>query len=258
MILVTITNEDGIRTMSSVDMVDFINASREPGSKEVRHDNFVVTLKRRFPTTPFQTGVVNFSVNNGAVRERTVYFLQKREAELIAMVYSEALQEAVYDAWQAAEAKLAQLTPALPNFEDPIAAAEAWIAEKKQTIAAQLQLAKTEEVLLEAQVELTEAEPKVAFHDAVVADGQDMTLGDAAKVLGVGRNTFINWLRACNYIQPNRVPYQTAITNDYLASSFAPAFVTSFGKVMPPTTYVTGKGLAHFQKKIAKLKEAAA
>gem|GEM_PF-6708539 len=48
--------------MSSLDMVAYINASRESEIKNVRHDNFIVTLKRRLPTVPFQAGGINRTI----------------------------------------------------------------------------------------------------------------------------------------------------------------------------------------------------
>ncbi|NVM77292.1 hypothetical protein FHW83_003098 [Duganella sp. SG902] len=67
----------------------------------------------------------------------------------MAMSYSYDLQAAVLDAWDEAEAKVGKTAVALAhsNFDDPVAAAEAWIAERKQSNVLKLELPVTEATL---------------------------------------------------------------------------------------------------------------
>ena len=142
----TIVETDGVQTMSSLDMVAYINATREAGKPEVRHDNFLGkvpnVLGYSLSTKFLGHKDIAFGVN-GQTRRSPVYNFPRREAMLMAMSYSYKLQAVVFDAWQAAEAKAAEAKtqPAapvpvlglIPNFDDPIEAAEAWITQRKQS-----------------------------------------------------------------------------------------------------------------------------
>jgi hypothetical protein len=101
--------------MSSLDMVAYINSTREPGSAEVRHDNFMAKVPNVLgvKTAPEYLGTVLYSSGNGTKREQAVYNFPRREAMLMAMSYSYKLQATVYDAWQEAEAKVAAQAPVL-------------------------------------------------------------------------------------------------------------------------------------------------
>lgn len=96
-----------MQTMSSLDMVDYINATREPGQPELRHDDFM----RKVPSVigleaaPKFYGTGFYLNGTGSKVSRPVYNFPKREAMLMAMSYSYKLQATVYDAWQAAEAR---------------------------------------------------------------------------------------------------------------------------------------------------------
>lgn len=97
----------GAPTMSSLDMVAFINATREAGKAELSHKNFLAKV----PSVIGYSMSAKFSAHieipgpNGGTRQSPVYNFPRREAMLMAMSYSYKLQATVYDAWQAAEAK---------------------------------------------------------------------------------------------------------------------------------------------------------
>lgn len=118
----------GVKTMSSLEMVDYINHIRKPGEGILRHDNFVAkvpTVLGEKAAPKFQ-GTAFYTVN-GAKREQKVYNFPRKEAIRMAMSYSYDLQAAVLDAWDEAEAKVAVQQPVilLPNFNDPPSNAEA-------------------------------------------------------------------------------------------------------------------------------------
>jgi len=99
--------------MSSLDMVAYINSTREPGKPELRHADFlakVPSVLGEGTSTKFFAHV-NLVVGNGATRQSPVYNFPRREAMLMAMSYSYKLQATVFDAWEAAEAKLAAQAP---------------------------------------------------------------------------------------------------------------------------------------------------
>lgn len=102
-------DEDGVKTMSSLDMVAFINSTRTAGESEVRHDHFMAKAPTVIDNAPNFRGV--YIGGNG--QERPCYNFPRREAMLMAMSYSYKLQATVYDAWQEAEAKVAAQAPVL-------------------------------------------------------------------------------------------------------------------------------------------------
>jgi phage antirepressor YoqD-like protein len=235
--------------MSSLEMVAYINATREPGKAELRHDSFMAKV----PTVlgqelaPKFIGTNQYTSGKGGTMTRAIYNFPKREACLMAMSYSYELQAKVFDAWVEAEEKLAKPVTVLPNFDDPIAAARAWIEarEAENTAKAQLAIATTA---------IVQAQPKVEFHDAVVAGDTVYSLNDAAKLLKTGRTKLFAYLRKHMYLQHNNVPYQRVIEAGWLESAFN-SYKLPDGRVAPPTTYMTSKGLAYFQPKIALAKQ---
>lgn len=119
------TPHDSMVTMTSTEIVDFINAHREAEAKaagfdfpskgfaKLEHSDFM----KKVPEV-LGEGVGNFSDTythrqNGQIYP--CYRLPKREATLLAMSYSYTLQAAVYDHMTALENKLLQRnTPAAP------------------------------------------------------------------------------------------------------------------------------------------------
>ena len=138
-------------------------------------------------------------IHEGAGRPTVEYYLDQKQAIFICMksetdrafdVQVEIVR--VFDAYLNGN-----LQPiALPNFEDPIAAAEAWIAERK---ARNL-----------IQRELDASQPKIAFHDQVVSSEALMDFPSMFSLLQrrtgqrFNRRTFLEFCRrngiAC---QPN-------------------------------------------------------
>ena len=184
---------DGVATMSSIDMVEYINATRLDGVAMLRHDNFMTKVKHVLQDAPKFLGTQKY----GAGNVRSVYFFPKREACLMAMSYSYALQAEIFDAWQAMERGIS--SPTIPNFEDPVEAALAWISQYKLKEAAILELSL-------AKTALEEATPKIEFHDAVIASEESFSVSHAAKLLGVKSHWFFAWLRGSRYLQDNNVP----------------------------------------------------
>ena len=163
-------------TMSSLEMVEFINAERKgqaaavgsqfpsTGYAKLEHSDFM----KKVPQV-LGGGAGNFSdtyVHPQNGQHYPCYRLPKREACLMAMSYSYELQAKVFDRMTALENKAA---PALPNFADPVAAARAWAdaKEAEQKAVAALEL----------------AAPKVEFVDRYVESQGSMTFRQVAKPL---------------------------------------------------------------------------
>lgn len=114
--------------MSSLDIVDFISHIRKPGSAILRHDHFMTKVSSEIDNALNFKGIYFDKLG----REKPCYYLDEEASTLMAMSYSKVVRKTIYRAWKEAEKKVASNAVSLPNFDDPVAAAEAWIAERKQ------------------------------------------------------------------------------------------------------------------------------
>jgi hypothetical protein len=117
----TLATTNEVVTMSSLEMVDFINQTREENEPEIRHDNFMKKVGKVLGEQAPKFEGTSFYVNGiGARVSRLIYNFPRREATLMAMSYSYKLQAKVLDRMneleQAAQAKAIQQsrTPAEP------------------------------------------------------------------------------------------------------------------------------------------------
>jgi phage antirepressor YoqD-like protein len=70
----------------------------------------------------------------------------------------------------------------------------------------------------ELQKQLADAQPKIAFHDAVTGSKDTIDIGEAAKVLaipGLGRNKLFERLRNEGILMQNNQPYQKYVDAGY-------------------------------------------
>lgn len=82
-------------TMSSLEMVDFINSTREEGAAELRHDSFMAKVPKVLGENQSPKFIGDYIDSKG--RTYKCYNFPKREAVLMAMSYSTKLQAKVYD-----------------------------------------------------------------------------------------------------------------------------------------------------------------
>lgn len=68
-----------------------INATREPGKPELRHDSFMAKVPSVIGETlaPKFYGTNKYASGKGVVQERRIYNFPKREAMLMAMLFPE-------------------------------------------------------------------------------------------------------------------------------------------------------------------------
>lgn len=141
-------------TMSSLELVAFINASRQAGEAELTHANFL----KKVPNVLNGDEVKFYSVYlGGNGQERPCYYFPKREACLMAMSYSYELQAKVFDRMTELEAKQ---NPKIPLTY--IQALEQLIEVEKQKEAA-LELAK---VAIETKAEIGSRREATAMNTA--------------------------------------------------------------------------------------------
>ena len=119
-------------TMSSLELVDYINDSRKFDEKPVqlRHADFMAKVPKVLGLETSEKFRSSYLAGNG--EHRPCYRFQKREACLMAMSYSYELQAQIFDRMTAMEEALKAQN--LPSYmiEDPIKRAEKWIEEAKQ------------------------------------------------------------------------------------------------------------------------------
>ncbi len=80
--------------MSSVEIVDVINALRGPGKAEMKHNDFMKKVREH---PGINEGNFSFIYFDQLGREKPCYYLPKREAELMVMSESLEVQTKVYD-----------------------------------------------------------------------------------------------------------------------------------------------------------------
>lgn len=99
-------------TMSSLEMVDFINADRKANATEekpyveLRHDSLVAKVPKVLGKVDAQKFSGVYRGGNG--QDRPCFYFPKREACLMAMSYSYQLQAKVWDRMVALEAELSR------------------------------------------------------------------------------------------------------------------------------------------------------
>jgi hypothetical protein len=111
-------------TMTSLEMVDFINSQRDPREAELRHDNFIAKV----PQVLGELGALSFKDTYQHPQNKQTYPMYrfpKREACLMAMSYSYDLQAKVFDRMTELE-QATKPVATLPDFTNPIEAARAW------------------------------------------------------------------------------------------------------------------------------------
>ncbi|MGD1827335.1 Antirepressor protein C-terminal domain-containing protein [Chromobacterium violaceum] len=131
-----------------------------------------------FETRPFETA--------GGIQKREVAILNEQQATLlltymrnsdIVRQFKKALVKAFWELAQKAA------SPALPDFQDPVAAARAWADQLEGR-----QFAEQKSLMLENQ--LAEQAPKVAAQDMLAVSKGDLCIRDAAKALNIQEKRF--------------------------------------------------------------------
>lgn len=170
-------------TMSSLEMVEYINSMRQPGGAELQHRSFtakVPAVLGEITAAKFSASV-QYSSGNGALSTRNIYNFPKREACLMAMSYSYDLQAKVFDRMTALEAGLAA-APA-PTIKAPTNLREALmlaLAQEERIEAKDLQItAQAAQIAIEA--------PQALVYRKVIAD-KGMTIATHCRTL-IGVNT---------------------------------------------------------------------
>lgn len=186
---------NGVLTMTSLELVAFINDFKNPlECDNLTHSNFMAKV----PKVLGRAGLIQMNdtyVHPQNGQTYPMYRFPKREACLMAMSYSYDIQAKIFDRWQELEAKQE------PRFQVP------------NTLAGALRLAAEQAEELEKQALLIEQQkPAVEFVSRYVEAKSTKAISDVAKILGVKRNVFIEWLVERQYIfkrSGSYLPYST-------------------------------------------------
>jgi anti-repressor protein len=129
-----------------------------------------------------------------------------------------------------------QETPSY-QIEDPIARAEAWITEKKHTLA--------------LETKIKEDKSKVEFAETLLDTTNAIDMATCAKAmhLNIGRNKLFSFLREKKVLNSRNIPYQTQIDAGrfvVLESSFV--HPKTGDNILTTKTLVTAKGQEYINR----------
>ena len=119
----------------------------------------------------------------------------------------------------------------------------------RAVLVAQQQLDDKNRTIQQQQQRIEQDRPKVAFHDSVTASEQEVSIQEAAKILGTGSQRLFHFLREYGYLMGSKrrsdrnLPYQR-----YIDLGFFTVRLKSFdhpedGRTEYRQTMMTGKGL---------------
>lgn len=160
-------------TMTSLELVDYINSQRGPEESELRHRDFCAKVPKVLGEEMCEKFRASFKDAYG--RDQPGYRFPKREACLMAMSYSYELQAKVYD------------------YMTELEAAQAKPAELSRMDILKLAM-ESEQARIEAEKQLALAAPKVEFVDRYVEATGLFTFREVAKLLKANEARFREFL----------------------------------------------------------------
>jgi len=121
-----------------------------------------------------------------------------------------------------------------------------------KTFSEALQLAANQAKQIELQQnQINELEPKAEVYNQISNAENLLTLNEAAKSIGIGRNKMAKLLRSMKIFLKNNIPYQ-----EYIESGYFKTKIKTFQKNNSienyPQTFITGKGITWLNKIINK------
>lgn len=190
-------------TMTSLELVEFINSQRKPGEPELTHANFLAKV----PKVLGEGGLIHFQdtylhPQNG--QKYPCYRFPKRESCLMAMSYSYDLQAKVFDRMTALEEQVKNSVPSIETDEGKLLMIQSLVVKQltlineNKEIKADRDQAVAQTVQVQAEMKLLT--PKAEALDRIaMADGM-LNLQTAGKVLQQPPNKFIQQLRELRWI----------------------------------------------------------
>lgn len=226
-------NPEKTLTMNSFEIAELVGK---------RHDNVKRTIENCAERGAISLPQIEEVKIQRERREETVsvYKLDKRSSLIVVAQLCPEFTAAMVDRWQQLEEQISRPAVLLPNFNDPAIAARAWADEVEQKQAALEQVQK-------ATQQLAIAAPKAEALDRIAAGDENVTITQAAKVLGIKRELLTQWMHANGWVYRQNgswVAYDAQIRTGRLAYKEAKYTDENTGQeVHRPYCHITPKGL---------------
>lgn len=230
-------------TMTSLELVDYINASRKEGEAKLAHSDF---LKKVPQVLGKDAGNFSSIYLDSMNREKPCYRFPKREACLMAMSYSYELQAKVFDRMTELESR----TTALPDFTNPVAAARAWADQVEQRERLELENKAAADALAVAA-------PKIEGFDRIAKSDGSLCITDAAKTLQEQPRRLTQLMSEHQWIYRRPmgsgwIAYQDRIQSGHLEHKVTTGEKSHGGEWTSTQVRITPKGLAKLSELLAK------
>jgi phage antirepressor YoqD-like protein len=227
-------------TISSLELVQFINNQREAGEAELRHDHFMVKVPKVLGEAAPKFLGTSFYVNGAGNKvPRAIYTFPKREACLLAMSYSYDLQAKVFDRMTALEQQAKAFNPAGLTRMDLIKIAME--AESERLVLA--------DTVQSQQATIALQEPKVEALDRIATSDGSMCITNAGKALQCQPKRLFAHMQEGKWIYRRAggsgfVGYQDKIRQGLLDHKVTTVDRSDGSSKMVEQVLVTAKGLA--------------
>lgn len=184
-------------------------------------------------------------------RPTTEYALSIDMAKELAMVENNEKGRAIRKYFIEKEQEARQNLLAMPNFNDPVAAARAWADqyEKNRQLALdnkrkEEELAKSNQEVASLSATITQMQPKVSYYDMILANKSTVTVTQVAQDYGMSARAFnkkLNELKLQRKVSGQWILYQPYLDKGYVHSK--PVDISrSSGKIIKYNTEWTQKG----------------
>jgi anti-repressor protein len=224
------------KTMSSREIADLV---------ELRHDNVkrtIDTLALRGVIVHPQTEDVQVADAMGRARTIAEYRIGERDSYVIVAQLSPEFTGRLVDRWQELESRTAAPTSLL-DLANPTSVRAALLVYTEK--------------LIELEQTIERQTPAVEFAHAIRDMEGSIDMARMARLIGWGRNTLFEALRADKILMSNNLPYQAYMDRRYFRV-IEGTRERSDGRIEPTfSTRVTGAGQVFLQHKYGKSTETA-
>jgi phage antirepressor YoqD-like protein len=218
-----------------------------------QHKNVMVDIRSMFDQLGLHSADFTAEWKDSTGRTLPCYNLPKHETQVLVTGYSVVLRSKVLRRLEELEGAVKLNRMGLPNFDDPIESAEAWIASRKAT---KLLEAKNERLLDDncwLHDENAELREKAKIADLLLEAQGYFSVGSVAKMIGYGPNKFFAMLREDGFLMKATArknhPYQDAIDAGWFRMFPANHKVAIGVYLFVGTTYITTRGLGMLKAK---------
>ncbi|MCO8017491.1 phage regulatory protein/antirepressor Ant [Brevundimonas diminuta] len=239
MFLPTVTDANGIQTMSSLEIAELTGKRHAHVIRDIR--KMLADLNQP------KTGSVDFqgSYRDAKGETRECFNLPKRESLILVSGYSVELRAAIIDRWE--ELERAARRPVMPDLNNPA------------TLRLLLADYANDKIALEEQV--AELAPKAEALDRIATADGSMCITDAAKTLQVQPKAAFQFLRAHRWIYSRQgggeIAYQDKLASGLLEHKTTTIHRSDGSEKVTTQVRVTPKGLARLAKELQPVVRAA-